>query len=176
MTTRKVLDERVSGTRFDIPRHARVGLPTVKSLLPKISSKFPCVGADATVLQALTLMAEKDIGAIPVLEAGRLTGFFSERDYARNSVMKAPCLPTQLVREIMTPCSVFASLTDSVQACLNLVTEHRLHYLPVLDSGNLVAVLSLEDLLKELVAYLERVFKENELDQQIVLLRGTYSC
>jgi signal-transduction protein with cAMP-binding, CBS, and nucleotidyltransferase domain len=76
----------------------------------------------------------------------------------------------------MTSCDVFANLADSVQQCLSLMVEKRLRYLPVQEEGNPIALLSFFDLLSEMVAYLERVFKENELDQQIVFLRGTYSC
>lgn len=176
MAFRKVLNARVAGTQFDIPRHPRVEPLTVKSVLRKRPSKLQCISADATSLEALKLMAEHDIGAVLVLDGGRLVGLFSERDYARSSI-RATQLPAAMpVREVMTACDVFADLTDSVQTCLSLMIDNGLRYLPVQDGNNLTAMLSLDDFLYEMVANLERVFKENELDQQIVFLRGTYSC
>lgn len=174
--TRTVLEERVAGTQLEIPRHPRVELPTVNSVLQKTPSALHCVQADTPSLEALTLMAEHNIGAVLVLDGNRPIGIFSERDYARISVsvpQSAPSLPS---KEVMTPCEFAASLTDSVQKCLSLMADNRLHYLPVQDQSDFVALLSNEDLLGEMVAYLERVFKENDLDKQIVFLRGTYSC
>jgi CBS domain-containing protein len=174
--TRNVLDARVGGTQYEIPRHPRVEPLTVKSVLRKMPSKLHCVSADATSLEALKILAEHDIGAVLVLDGGRLIGIFSERDYARSSI-RATELPTAIpLREVVTPCDIFAKLTDSVQECLSLLMENHLRYLPVQEGGNLIAMLSREDFLNEMVAYLERVFKEKELDQQIVFLRGTYSC
>jgi CBS domain-containing protein len=176
MATRKVLDARVAGTQFEIPRHPRVEPLTVKSLLLKRPSRLHCLSADATSLEALRLMAEHNIGAVLVLDGGRLIGMFSERDYARSSIRAAELAPAMPLHEVMTPCDIFANLTDCVQECLSLMIDNRLRYLPVQDGDNLIAMLSLEEVLKEMVAYLERVFKENELDQQIVYLRGSYSC
>jgi CBS domain-containing protein len=173
---RKVLDARVAGAQFEFPRHPRIEPLTVKTVLHKRPSALHCVGANATSLEALKLMAIHDIGAVPVLDGGRFIGIFSERAYARSSIL-AMKLPAVLpVREAVTPCTVSASLTDSAQKCLSLMMEHSLLHLPVSEAGKLIALLSLDDLLKEMVAYLERVFKENELDQQIISLRGTYSC
>jgi CBS domain-containing protein len=176
MATRKVLDARVAGTQFEIPQHPRVEPLTAKSVLTKRPSGLHCVTADATMLEALKLMAEHDIGAVLVTDGGGLIGFFSERDYARSSIRATELATAIPVREGMTLCGITANLTDSVQTCLSLMIDNRLRYLPVQDKGNLVAMLSLDDLLREMVENLERVFKENELDQQIVFLRGTYSC
>jgi CBS domain-containing protein len=176
MATRKVLNARVAGTQFEIPRHPRVEPLTVKSILQNKPSKLHCVRADATSLEALKLMAEHDIGAVLVLDGGGLIGIFSERDYAHSSIRTTQLTTATPVRELMTSCDVFANLTDSVYKCLSLMSENRLRYLPVQESGNLIAMLSLDDLLNEKVSYLEKVFKESELDQQIIFLRGTYSC
>jgi CBS domain-containing protein len=176
MATRKVLDARVAGTQFEMPQHPRVEPLTAKSVLTKRPSALPRVTADATSLEALKLMAEHDIGAVLVIDGGCVIGVFSERNYARSSIRGTQLATAMPVREGMTLCDITANLTDSAQTCLCLMIDNRLRYLPVQDEGNLVAMLSLDDLLEEMVAYLERVFKENELDQQIVFLRGTYSC
>jgi CBS domain-containing protein len=173
---RKTLDARVAGTQFEIPRHPRVEPLTVKSVLRKRPLRIPCVGADATSLEALKLMAEHDVGAVLVLDGGSLVGIFSERDYARSSVRTIQLPTVRPVGEVMTPCAIFATPSDSAQQCLSLMIDNHYRYLPVQEEGNLVTLLLLEDILNEMVAYLERVFKEYELDQQIVFLRGTYSC
>jgi len=121
-------------------------------------------------------MAEHDLEAVLVSDGGRSIGIFSERDYARGSI-HATHSPAEIpVRDVMTSCDVFANFADSLQTCLGLMLENRLRYLPVQEKGNLIALLSLEDFLAEMVSYLERVFKEYALDDQIVFLRGTYSC
>ena len=175
MAARKVLDARVAGSQSVLPRHPRVDALTVQSVLQKRPSTPFSVDANATSLEALTLTAKHDIGAVLVLDGRRVIGVFSERGYSRGSIRTAHS-PATPVRELMQPCDTFASPADSVQECLNTMTHHRLHYLPVQHNGDIVAMLSLEDLLYEMVAYLERVFKEYEVDQQIVFLSGTYSC
>jgi CBS domain-containing protein len=176
MTTRKVLDARVAGTKGEFPQHPRVAPLTVKSVLKNHPPAPQCLRADDTVRAALKIMAEHDIGAVPVMDGVRLIGIFSERDYARCSTWAAQPGMTTPLREVMTACTLFANLTDSVQECLRLMLENRARYLPIQEEGNLIALLSIDDLLGGMVAYLERVFKENELDRQIVSLRGTYSC
>jgi CBS domain-containing protein len=176
MSNRKVLDQRVSGTQSGIPRHPRVELVTLKSLLSNDPSRLQCVGADTSLAEALKLMAEHDLRAVMVTDGGQLIGILSERDYVRCSVA-ATLAPTGIVvREAMTACDHSANLTDPVHECLRLLLDSGLRYLAVLDGGIPIGLLSLDDLLRATVAYLERVFKEGELDQRIVNLRGTYSC
>jgi CBS domain-containing protein len=134
------------------------------------------IRADASTGEALQVMAERDLGALPVLDGGRFIGIFSERDHARSCTRQANEGMTTPVREVMTPCDGLASLTDSVQECLHRMTEKHLRYLPVQVEGGAVALLSIDDLLGEMVTYLERVCREKELDQQVAALRGTYSC
>jgi predicted transcriptional regulator len=76
----------------------------------------------------------------------------------------------------MTPCNCVVSPDDSAQTCLQLMHENNLHFMPVHENGQLVALLSKEDLLSELILNYEKIFRESALDQQILFLRGTYSC
>jgi predicted transcriptional regulator len=119
-------------------------------------------------------MMEDDVRAVPVMDGGCMIGFLSEGDYARSVLRKTATALT--VREVMTPCEVFANVTDSAQQCLRLMEEHGWRYLPVQEARKPIALLPLEELLNEMVGYLARVIRENELDQQLVFLRGTYSC
>jgi len=170
---KKGLDARVAGTLSEMPRHPRVEPLTVRSLVQKKASRPLCVSVDATVLSALNLMAEHDAGAVLAMDEARVIGIFSERDYARVAIRGAE---TRTLRDAMTPCGAQGSVTDTVQECLRQMKERRLQYLPVLEGSEVVAVLSREEVLEEMVDYLERVFKEYDLDQRIVNLRGTYSC
>jgi CBS domain-containing protein len=176
MANPKILDKRVSGKQGGFPQHPRVERLTVRSILQRRPSELHCISADAPSLEALKLMAEDDIGALPVMEGGRMIGIFSERDYARRSIQAMEQAAARPVREVMTRCAVSVTPADSAHQCLSLMIQNRLRYLPVQEAGKLIALLALDDLLLEIAAYLERVCKEGELDQQIAFLRGTYSC
>lgn len=176
MAARKVLDARVAGTQSVLPGHPRVEPLTVQSVLQRRPSTPFSVNVSATSLEALTVMAEYDVGAVLVLDGRRVIGVFSERDYSRASTRTAQSPAAVPVRELMHLCDTFASPADSVNDCLNRMTHDGLQHLPVQHNGDIVAMLSLDDLLYEMVAYLERVFKEYAVDQQIVFLSGTYSC
>jgi len=121
-------------------------------------------------------MAEHDVGAVLVLDGGRSIGTFSERDYARYSILATQTSTATPLRQVMTASDIFATLDDSAQQCLNLMREKHLRYLPVQGAGTSIALLSFTDLLSETVEHLARIFREIELDQQIVFLQGTYSC
>jgi CBS domain-containing protein len=180
MATRKVLDERVAGTECEIPQHPRVEPLTVKTLLSRQTPKLYCVPASATAKEALQLMANHDVGAVLVLDGDSFVGVFSERSYIRSTIRSTQAStksPADIpIREVIVSSDISVSLTDSVQTCLNLMSENHLRNLPVMEAGHPVALLSLEDFLGAMVAYLERVFKENEVDHRIAFLRGTYSC
>lgn len=176
MPPMKILEARTTGTQLEVPNHPRVEPLTVSAILKKRPSPIHSVDANALSLDALRLMSEHDIEAVPVLDGGALIGIFSEREHARNSALVEQLAVATPVRDAMVPCNVFAAPTDSAQYCFSLMRENRLRYLPVQDQGTLVAVLSLDDLLSEIVAHHQRVFRASELDQQILFLRGTYSC
>jgi CBS domain-containing protein len=149
-----------------------VELPTLRSILEKRPPTLYSVDVSARVPDALKMLLEQDVGAILVLDAGRVVGIFSERDYVRNS--SAPA--TIRVGDVMSSCVTSGALTDSAHAWSRRMIEEHLRYLPILEKGNPIALLAREDLLSAMLAYLERVFKENELDRQIASLQGTYSC
>jgi CBS domain-containing protein len=180
MAIRKGLDARVAEAKCEIPGHPRVSSPTVRSVLQNRHATLHFVSAEATLLEALRTMEAHGLAAVPVLDDGRLIGIFAEHDFARiwiaaSGATSQSAMATPL-RQVMTPCEVWASLADPVPQCLSVMMENHLRYLPVREQGKLIALLPREDFLAEMVAYLERVFKENELDQKIVFLQGTYSC
>lgn len=154
--------------------HDRVPEPTVGSLLA--TDGAPAVDEAAMVVDALKVMSERDSGAVVVLSDGGVAGVFSERDYARNGLLGNRTPGNTSVADVMTRSADFVTPAQTVADCLALMDEKGLAYLPVVDQGRLVGLLSEADLLKARLKFHERVFNESELDQKLLFLRGTYSC
>src|SRR5262249_34602664 len=106
----------------------------------------------ATVFDAIALMADKNIGALPVVENDRLIGIISERDYTRKVILKGKSSRETRVEEIMTRDLVTAEPTDTVVDCMRVMTEERVRHLPVIKGAKIVGVLSIGDLVKCLIA------------------------
>ncbi len=117
----------------------------VKKLLEKKGHDVYTISPDATVYNALQLMAEKEIGALVVVEDGKMVGILSERDYARKIILKGKSSKETKVREIMTTKVIHISPDKKVGKCLSLMTKHHFRHLPVLDKERLVGILSIED-------------------------------
>ena len=111
------------------------------------------VGPDDSVFTALTLLAQHDIGALLVLEHGRLVGIFSERDYARKIILNGKTSKDTLVREIMSEKVSCVTLSQSVEECMALMTNKHVRHLPVLGAGDeVLGILSIGDLVKETIS------------------------
>jgi CBS domain-containing protein len=104
------------------------------------------------VFDAIALMADKNIGALPVLENDRLIGIISERDYTRKVILKGKSSQETRVEEIMTQDLVTADPTDTVVDCMRVMTEERVRHLPVIKGAKMVGVLSIGDLVKCLIS------------------------
>jgi CBS domain-containing protein len=101
---------------------------------------------DATVFDAIKLMADKNIGALLVLSDGKLVGLFTERDYARKIALQGKSSKETRVREIFTGVVITVKPDDLVEDCMKLMTEHRVRHLPVVDKGTVVGIVSIGDL------------------------------
>jgi CBS domain-containing protein len=111
------------------------------------------VRPDDTVFHALTLLAQFNIGALPVMEDGRLVGMFSERDYARKIILVGKASKDTPVREIMSDKVSCVTLNETVEECMALMTEKHIRHLPVLGANNeLLGILSIGDLVKETIS------------------------
>jgi CBS domain-containing protein len=127
-------------------------MKTVQDLLKQKGRDVCSVAPDSTVYDALALMAEKNIGAVIVRDAGRPVGIFSERDYARQVILKGKTSKDTLVRDVMTAKVVFVRPEQSIEECMALMTDKRFRHLPVLEEGQLVGILSIGDVVKALIS------------------------
>jgi len=135
---------------------------TVKQLLEGKTTRLLSISPDASVFEALQLMAAKDVGALVVLEGERLAGIFSERDYARKVVLVGKFSKETAVREIMTAKVLCVRPDQTVDQCMALMTEHRIRHLPVLDGSKVIGVISIGDVVKELLSEQQVIISQLE--------------
>ena len=124
---------------------------TVRHLLESKAPEVFAIGPDQPVLDAIKLMADKRIGAVLVMQAGRMVGILSERDYARKIVLQGRSSATTPVRDIMTTDVISVGLADTADHCMQLVTNRRIRHLPVLDGEAVLGVVSIGDLVKAVI-------------------------
>lgn len=137
-------------------------MKTVRQLLQAKSSTVYSVAPEARVYEALKLMAEKEIGALVVLDGARLAGILSERDYARKVILHGKSSHDIPVREIMTENVITVQPGQTVDQCMALMTERRIRHLPVVESGRLIGLVSIGDLVKEVIADQEQTIRQLE--------------
>jgi CBS domain-containing protein len=125
---------------------------TIGSILNRKGSTVWSVSPDSSVFEAISLMAEKNIGALPVLEGDRLVGMISERDYARKVILLGRGSRETAVSEIMTRNLRTVSLDDSVQECMQLMTENRFRHLPVVQGDKLIGLISIGDCVNSIIS------------------------
>ena len=123
----------------------------VRHLLEAKAPEVFAIGPDAAVIDAIRLMAEKGIGAVVVMQSGRLAGILSERDYARKIVLQGRSSHDTPVRDIMTSHVVTVRLDDSIDHCMQLVTDKRIRHLPVLERDAVLGVVSIGDLVRAVI-------------------------
>ncbi|MFA0923226.1 CBS domain-containing protein [Xanthomonas fragariae] len=131
-------------------------MQTVRQLLGTKQVEVFAVAADAAVIEAISLMADKGIGAVLVMDGPRLVGIVSERDYARKIVLRDRSSSTTSVAEIMSAEVVTVSPSDTVEHCMRLMTDGRFRHLPVIENGRVQGVISIGDLVKAVIATQQR--------------------
>jgi len=137
-------------------------ITTALQLLESKGRDVWSVAPDMLVYDALQVMAEKDVGAVLVLEGDRLVGIFSERDYARKVILQGKSSKTVAVREMMAREVVFVHPDDSLETCMKLMTARRVRHLPVMDGERLFGVVSIGDVVKRVIANQEFTIRELE--------------
>jgi CBS domain-containing protein len=124
---------------------------TINWILRNKTGGIWSIAPDATVYDALALMADKEVGALLVLSAGKLVGIVSERDYARKIILQGRSSRDTTVQEIMTGDMFTVTPDDTIDECMRIVTHHHIRHLPVLDQGKLVGVISIGDLVNAII-------------------------
>ena len=120
------------------------------------------IAPNRPVFDALIILAEYKIGALAVVQNDQLVGIFSERDYAREVILQGRSSKTTQVKQVMTHKVITGKFEDTVESALALMSEKHIRHLPVVESGIMVGMLSLGDLVKETIAYQQRLIKELE--------------
>lgn len=124
----------------------------VKEILNQKGRDVFSVKPEDTVYNAIAKMAEYNIGALLVVEAGKLVGIISERDYRNKVILKGRTSKTTTVEEIMTDKVIRVNPTDSVNLCMQLMTDKKIRHLPVVDDEKIVGVISIGDVVKTVIA------------------------
>jgi CBS domain-containing protein len=141
-------------------------LDTAESLLKSKGHEIWSVHPDASVYDALVMMADKEAGALLVMENDELVGIISERDYARKIILKGKASKDTLVREIMTANVICVNIRTPVNECMAIMTEKRIRHLPVFDGEQLVGVISIGDVVKGIIS--EQEFVIDQLEKYII--------
>lgn len=115
-----------------------------------------------TVYQALEMMAEKDVGALVVVENDKVVGMFTERDYARKVILKGKQSRSTSVGDLMVREVLYISPSDKVETCMALMTDKHLRHLPVMENGKLVGLVSIGDVVKSIIRDQEFTIRELE--------------
>ncbi len=135
---------------------------TVSNLLAAKGTDVSSIDADASVYEALQLMAEKDLGALVVLEDGELAGIVSERDYARKVILLDRGSRETKIGEIMTRDLISVTPTHTVVECMELMTQHHIRHLPVIVDGALGGIVSIGDVVKGVIGEQEALIIQLE--------------
>ncbi len=135
---------------------------TVRHILQVKGDDLWTITPDTTVYDALRLMADKDVGALLVMDSGRLVGILSERDYARKVILFNKASRETLVREIMTTQLFTIHPDQTVQESMELMTARRVRHLPVVDGEQVLGVISIGDVVKDIIYQQRRTIRDYE--------------
>ena len=125
---------------------------TVRQLLDEKGHNVITVGADDTVFDAVRKMAEENIGSLIVCEGSKVIGIITERHYARNVFLKGRASPTTRVRDVMETKVLFARPDQTVEECMAVMIDKRVRHLPVIDQEKLIGIISIGDLVKNIIS------------------------
>jgi len=143
-------------------------MKTVHEMLREKTSDIWSVIPETTVYDALRLMAEKEIGAVVVLEKGNLAGILSERDYARKVVLHGKFSKDLLVKEIMSSRVISVNPSQNIEECMTLMLNKKIRHLPVIENEKLLGIISIGDILHAIIAE-----KESVIGQLVNYISGT---
>ncbi len=140
-------------------------METIRSILKSKGGDVVSVSADSIVVEALTLMAERNIGAVLVQDAhGETVGIFSERDFARKIIVKGRSCDTTRVKEIMTMGLTYVDPDASLETCMNLMTVNRFRHLPIKEKGSIIGIISIGDVVKALIEHQGKIIAQQAFE------------
>ena len=154
-------------------------MQTIRKILSEKGTEVWSTAPTATVYEALQLMAEKDVGALPVIDHGKLVGIFSERDYARKVILLGKASKKTLVREIMTPHVVYATSDMTNEQGLTLMTAKHIRHLPVVDGEVINGMISIGDLVRSIISEQKEMISQLEqyiLHYTSITGKSAFSC
>jgi len=125
---------------------------SVGAILAHKGSAVWSIAPNAMVYDAIQLMADKNVGALPVVENGKLVGIISERDYTRKVILKGKSSKDTPVRDIMTQELMTAHSTESVSECMRVMTDKRVRHLPVMEGSKMIGIVSIGDLVRRIIS------------------------
>ena len=137
-------------------------MTTVENLLKVKGKVIWSIAPQATVYDALLTMSEKDAGALLVIDEGKLVGIFTERDYARKLILKGRFSKDTAVSELMTQQVLYVDSKNTISDCMNLMTNNRVRHLPVIDHGELAGIVTIGDVVKQIITEQESTIQELE--------------
>ncbi len=140
-------------------------MTTVRHILDQKGHQVWFVHPDDTVYDAIRMMADKNVGALVVLDGSKIVGIVTERDYARNVFLKGRASPQTLVSEIMQRNVVCVEPDKSIEECMALMSAKRVRHLPVINDGELLGIVSIGDLVKSIIS--DREFAIEQLEHYI---------
>lgn len=137
----------------------------IRNLLESKGFDIWSVNPDSSVYEALKMMAEKDIGALLVMDKNKVKGIFSERDYARKVILKGKSSQNTAVSDIMTSEVIYVSAEQTVAECMEVMTANHIRHLPILDKDELIGIISIGDVVKAVIA--DQEFMIDQLESYI---------
>jgi CBS domain-containing protein len=133
-------------------------MPAVKDILATKQQSFNHIGSDALVIDAINLMNSVNLSYLVVLEADEYKGIFSERDYTRNIILRGRASTSTRVKEAMTTDFPLVALTDTIEYCMKLMNAHKTRYLLAYDGRKFAGVVTIHDLLRQVIANKQQIF------------------
>ena len=126
--------------------------PSVGAILALKGSAVWSIAPNSMVFDAIQLMADKNVGALPVVDNGQLVGMISERDYTRKVTLRGKSSKDTPVRDIMTPEPLTVNVTDTISECMRVMTDRRIRHLPVMDGKKMIGLVSIGDLVRGIIS------------------------
>lgn len=144
-------------------------MTNVGTLLTSKGQEIWSIAPDKSIFDALEMMADKNISGLLVLESGKLVGIFTERDYARKVILKGKSSKNTKVNDLMTKHVLYVNSRNTVEDCMKLMTTKRVRHLPVIDSRRLIGIVTIGDLVKQIISE-----QQTTIDQLENYISGGY--